>query len=207
MFHLIPRELVFFDLLTAAMQNALQAARELRDMVEDYHVPSPQLQRIRDLEHEGDRITHELLDRLDRTFVVPLDREDLHALADGIDDIVDSLNMVAEHFILYRIANTTKEAVSLTRILVRCCEELAAVMPLLQTRGNSAEIDRHCIEINRLENMADKLAQDALTELFRAPDDLLAVIKWKEFYEALENAIDQTENVADLLKGVVLKAL
>lgn len=204
---LIPREESFFNLLEAAAKNVLLAARDLRNLFEDYRNVPVRVQEIRDKEHEGDRITHELLDKVDRTFVTPLEREDIHHLARGLDDICDAIEMVADHMVLYRIDKPTLESVSLVRILVRCCEELDVAMPLLRTRAHIREAHGHCVEIDRLENMGDRVARDALMKLFEDPKDVMEVLKWKEFYDALEEAIDHTENVADLLRGIVLKSV
>lgn len=204
---LIPREEAFFTLLEAAAKNVLLAARDLRNLFEDYRNVAGRVQEIRDKEHEGDRITHELLDKVDRTFVTPLEREDIVQLARGLDDIADGIEMVADHMVLYKIEKPTQESVALVRILVRCCEELDGAMPLLRTKKHIREAHGHCVEIDRLENMGDKVARDALMKLFEDPKDVMEVLKWKEFYEALENAIDHTENVADLLRGIVLKSV
>lgn len=207
MMSIIPREEAFFTLLEAAAKNALLTARDLRNLFEDYRNVPARVQDIRDKEHEGDRITHDLLGKLDRTFVTPLDRDDIHLLARGLDDIVDGIEMVADHMVLYRIDKPTQESVSLARILVRCCEEIDVAMPLLRVRAHIREAHSHCVEIDRLENLGDKVARDALMKLFENPTDVLEVIKWKEFYDALEEAIDHTENVANLLRGIVLKSV
>ena len=207
MFSLIPREMAFFDSLEAGARNALTAARKLRDMCENFKDAEAQFQVIRELEHEGDRITHDFLDRLDRTFVVPLDREDLYALARGIDDIVDQIDLVADHMVLYGIDAPTKLASAMVRVLVRCCEELDVSMPLLRSKRRIREVNGHCIEIDRLENLGDELNRESLMALFDNPTDAITVLKWKEFYSVLEDAIDATDAVADLLRGIVIKAI
>ncbi len=207
MFSLIPRDLTFFTMLEAAAKNALLASRLLRNLLENFRDLPERAKQIRDLEHEGDRLTHELLDKLDRTFVTPIDREDIYALTRGIDDIVDAIYYVTDHMVVYKIQQPTREAISLVRVLVRCCEELDSAMVLLRSGSRIREVQRHCIEIDRLENMGDHLVRQALWDLFEDPKDALEVLKWKEFYDVLEHSIDYTENVADLLRGVVLKAI
>lgn len=205
--NLIPREEAFFTLLEAAARNVLLAARDLRNLFENYRDVPARVQEIRDKEHEGDRLTHELLDMVDRTFVTPLEREDIHLLARGLDDICDATLLVADRMLLYRIEEPTRESISLVRILVRCCEEIDVAMPLLRSKRQIREAHSHCVEIDRLEDMGDRVARDALMKLFEDPGDVMEVLKWKEFYDALEEAIDHTENVADLLRGVVLKSI
>jgi predicted phosphate transport protein (TIGR00153 family) len=207
MLNLIPRDEAFFAMLDASAKNALLAARQLRNLFEDFRDAPARVKEIRELEHEGDKITHKLLDKLDRTFIVPIDREDLYALSRGLDDVVDAIYLVADQLLLYRIDRPTSEAISLARILVRCCEQVDSAMPLLATKSRIREVQRHCSEIDRLENLADRLQRDALMKLFDDPQDVMEVIKWKEFYQVLETAIDNTENVADLLRGIVLKAV
>lgn len=206
---LIPREETFFDLLEASAKNVLDTARLLRDMVEDYRELPSRFQKIRDTEHAGDAITHQLMDKLNRTFVTPIDREDIHALAFDLDDIVDSIELAADRFLLYKIEKPSAMTLSLVRILVRCCEEINTAMPLLRNPKRMKEILDHCIEINRLENEGDQLSRAALEKLFdkpvTEPHEVLDIIKWREVYDVLEEAIDFTEDVADRLHGVVIK--
>jgi predicted phosphate transport protein (TIGR00153 family) len=205
MFRLLPREESFFDLLEAAAVNALATARLFRDMVEDYRNLPERVQKITDAEHAGDRIIHQIMDKLNKTFVTPIDREDIHALATEIDDIVDAIEVAADRMILYRIKEPTPITISLVRVLVRCCEEVATAIPLLRSPKQMKAILSHGIEINRLENEADSLSRAALEALFADPKDALEVLKWKEVYSTLEEAIDMTENVADVLHGIVIK--
>ena len=206
---LLPREDSFFDLLEASARNVLDTARLLRDMAEDFRNLPERFQKIRDTEHAGDRITHQIMDKHNRTFVTPIDREDIHSLAFALDDIVDSIELVADRFILYKIPRPTGHAISLVRILVRSCEEIQVAMGLLRDRKRMKEILDHTIEINRLENEGDQLSRAALETLFDGPcettREMLDLIKWKEVYSVLEEAIDFTEDVADQLHGVVIK--
>ena len=205
MFKLIPREESFFDLLSASAKNALASARLLRDLVEDYRDVPGRLQKLTDAEHAGDHVTHQILEKLNKTFVTPLDREDIHALTIDLDDIVDSIELVADRLLLYQIERPTELMISMVRLLERCCEQIDQAVPLLRHSKRLREILPHSIEINRLENEADKLNRAALSSLFENPQDVLYVIKWKEVYDTLEQAIDTTENVADLLHGIVIK--
>jgi predicted phosphate transport protein (TIGR00153 family) len=205
MFRLIPREESFFDLFETSAANVLAAGRLLRDLVEDYRDVPGRLQKLTDSEHAGDRVTHDILEKLDKTFVTPLDREDIHALAIELDNIVDAIELVADRLLLYRIERPTELLISLVRLLERCCEQIAQAVPLLRHPKRLKDIVPHTIEINRLENEADKLHRIALSSLFDESTDALTVVKWKEVYDTLEWAIDSTEDVADQLHGIVLK--
>lgn len=205
MLRLIPREDSFFDLLEASSKNVLSGARLLRDLVEDYRDVPGRLQKLTDAEHAGDHVTHQILEKLNRTFVTPLDREDIHALAIDLDNIVDSIELVADRLLLYQIEKPTPLMISMVRLLERCCEQIDQAIPLLRYNKRLKDILPHSIEINRLENEADKLNRTALASLFDQPNDVLYVIKWKEVYDTLEEAIDMTEDVADQLHGIVIK--
>ncbi|MBU6429199.1 MAG: DUF47 family protein [Cyanobacteria bacterium REEB65] len=207
MFSLIPRETAFFELLDSAAHNALKAARVLRDLLEDPASMQTCFEAIREREHEGDGLAHDFLDLLDRTFVVPLEREDLYALIRAIDDVVDTIDLVADNATLYKISEPTPYAVSMGRLLVRACEAIDGAIPLLRSRRRFHEIDSFCIEINRLENLADAVVREGLMKLFEAPTDAAAVFKGKEFYQVLETAMDHTENVADCLRGIAIKGI
>ncbi|MBM3274892.1 MAG: DUF47 domain-containing protein [Candidatus Sericytochromatia bacterium] len=204
MINFAPRKEPFFDLLADAASNALDTARALRDLVEDYREIETKFERIRQMEHEGDRIAHEIFERLNKTFVTPIDREDIHALTIDIDDIVDGIEEVADHLLIYRIKEPTAMVIGMVRILVRCCEEIAAAVPLLHGK-RAAEIAERVVEINRLENEGDQLYRAALEKLFEAPENLLDVIRWKEVYEVVEKAIDSAEDIADCLHGIQIK--
>lgn len=205
MFKLIPKEESFFDLFDASAKVALTSSRLLRDLVEDYRDVEERVKKIREAEHQGDKVTHEIMEKLNRTFVTPLDREDIHSLAYCLDDINDSIELAADRMILYKIEQPTPITLSLIRVLVRCCEEINAAIPLLRSPKRFPEILDHGIEINRLENEGDALSRAALQKLFDNPENAIDVIRWKEVYEAIESAIDFTEDVADRLHGMVIK--
>lgn len=205
MLKIVPREETFFDLFEASAKVVLTASRLLRDLVENYQEVEPKIRQIRETEHQGDLVTHEIMRRLNLTFVTPLDREDIHALASRLDDISDSIELAADRMLLYKIEKPTSLTLSMVRVLVRCCEEINAAMPLLRDRKRFGEILEHGIEINRLENEGNALSRAALTTLFEHPENVLDLIRWKEVYETLEKAINLTEDVADQLHGVVIK--
>ena len=203
-FSIMPREPKFFDLFEKSVANVAKAAKELADFLEDYTNVPLKVARITELEHEGDAITHQIMEQLHRTFVTPLDREDIALLTERLDDVMDFIEDAANAMLLYRIEQPTTRAREMAAILVTMTSELVVAVPLLRNRSKMKEILEHCVEINRLENEADAILRHALAELF---DDtpIADVIKWREIYEHLETAVDRGEDVANVLEGVVLK--
>jgi predicted phosphate transport protein (TIGR00153 family) len=203
-FTLIPREPKFFDLFEKGADNVATAATELHIMFHDFTNVAQKAGRLTELEHKGDYITHQIMEQLHRTFVTPLDREDIGLLTQGLDDVMDFMEDAAVAMLLYRIKQPTKRARQLADILVDVTDELVKAIPHLRKRSEMSQILQHCVEINRLENEADSIVRFALAELF---DDipLEDVIKWREIYDHLENAVDKAEDVANVLEGVVLK--
>ena len=203
-FSIMPREPKFFDLFEKSVANVAKAAKELADFLEDYTNVPLKVARITELEHEGDAITHQIMEQLHRTFVTPLDREDIALLTERLDDVMDFIEDAANAMLLYRIEQPTTRAREMAAILVTMTSELVVAVPLLRNRSKMKEILEHCVEINRLENEADAIIRHALAELFN-DTPIADVIKWREIYEHLETAADKGEDVANVLEGVVLK--
>ncbi|MBI3998842.1 MAG: DUF47 domain-containing protein [Armatimonadetes bacterium] len=199
---LLPREEIFFDLFNQAADNILAAARLLRDLMDDYRDVERRAGAIKALEDRGDEITHEIIDRLNRTFVVPLDREDIFALAKQLDDVVDWIEASSARMAVYRIPHSTPEARELAHIIVSECE---AIVEAVRNLRRLDRIDAAVHEINRLENLADHVQRDAIAGLFADEGNPIEVIKWKEVYETLEEATDQGEHVAHVLQGIHAK--
>jgi uncharacterized protein len=198
-----PRDRVYFDLFEEAGRNIFTAADLLDRLLADYPDNAHLARDILNCEHEGDRITHDIIDRLNHTFVTPIDREDILALASAMDDIVDYTEEVADYLGLYRIEAPMDQAISLARVLSQACKEIGKAIPLL--RGFKPEISEHTVEVNRLENEGDRITREAVASLFDARIDPMVVIRWKDIFERLEAAIDSTEHVADILYGIVIK--
>jgi predicted phosphate transport protein (TIGR00153 family) len=203
-FSIMPREPKFFDLFEKSVANVAKAAKELADFLEDYTNVPLKVARITELEHAGDAITHQIMEQLHRTFVTPLDREDIALLTERLDDVMDFIEDAANAMLLYRIEQPTTRAREMAAILVTMTSELVVAVPLLRNRSKMKEILEHCVEINRLENEADAIIRHALAELFN-DTPIADVIKWREIYEHLETAADKGEDVANVLEGVVLK--
>ena len=199
---LIPREERFFDLFAEDAANVLAAARLLEAMLRTYDAPQQRADEIRTAEHRGDEISHDIGHRLERTFVTPFDREDIHGLISALDDVLDLIEEVADTFILYRIDAPTAVAVQQAAIVVRQCEQLHEA--LLHLRGFKG-LEPYWIEVHRLENEGDQLARNAIAALFAGGAEPLEVIRWKEIYSLLEQTIDKCEDVANIIERITIK--
>jgi predicted phosphate transport protein (TIGR00153 family) len=199
---LVPRDRVFFDLFNEAGQNTLRAAKMLQEMLHKWPDESGLAREILLAEQEGDRITHNIVQRLNTTFVTPLDREDIYGLATQLDDIVDFIEEAADFMGLYKIEAPMQQAQEMADVLVKSCEQLAAALSDL--RGFK-DLEHYWIEIHRLENDGDRLVRDAVASLFAGGTDPMAVIRWKDIFDVIEDAIDATETAAHVLEGIVVK--
>lgn len=202
MFRLLPREETFFDLFTQAAGNTVAAARLLLDLLEDYTDVERKAEALKALEDKGDDLTHTIIDRLNRTFITPLDREDIFALAKQMDDVLDWIEASSARMVVYKITHSSPEAQELGRIILAECQAIAEAVRDLR---HLDRIGGPVREINRLENLADHLQRDAIAKLFVKDSDPIEVIKWKEIYETLEEATDQGEHVAHVLEGIHTK--
>jgi predicted phosphate transport protein (TIGR00153 family) len=203
MFGLIPREEAFFELFKKAAHNMIEGSRLLKEMMEDFRSPVEQAKRIKDVEHIGDGITHDIVRRLNQTFITPIDREDIHDLASALDDILDLTEAVADRLVLYKVTKPTEMAVKLADILHQA--SLAVGRGVDRLGLPHPDIKECSVEINSLENEADRVSRDAISALFERQADPLIVIKWKEIYENLEDGADRCEDVANILERIALK--
>jgi predicted phosphate transport protein (TIGR00153 family) len=199
---LVPRDTVFFDLFNQAGQNTLRAAGLLQEMLDNWPDEGGLAREILLAEQEGDRITHELVQRLNSTFVTPLDSEDIYGLATKLDDIVDYIEETADFMVLYQIEAPMEQAIKMADVLVKSCEQLATALEKLR---DFKDLDRYWIEIHRLENDGDRLYRDAVASLFANGIDPMVVIRWKDLFGVLERAVDATETAAHILEGIVIK--
>jgi predicted phosphate transport protein (TIGR00153 family) len=197
-----PREREFFDLFEEAGRNIAESGDILERILERWPDHGELAREIVVREQEGDRITHDIIQRLNQTFVTPIEREDILDLASALDDIVDYIEEVADYLALYRIEAPMDQAQELARILHHACRELNNAIPRLRTFG---DIRHFTVEINRLENDGDRTVRAALASLFETGIDPMMVIRWKDIYERLEEAIDATERAANILEGVMIK--
>jgi predicted phosphate transport protein (TIGR00153 family) len=197
-----PRDHEFFDLFEEAGGNILRAAGLLEEMLLDYPEKNEIARDILICEQEGDRITHDIIRRLNQTFVTPIDREDIYALASALDDIVDFTEEVADYLGLYRIEAPFEQSQRMARVLHQAARQIDQALPRL--RGFQ-DISHFTVEINRLENDGDRIVREAMAALFDDGIDPMVVIRWKDIYERLENAIDATERAANILEGITIK--
>lgn len=203
----IPRDTNFFDLFERTTATIVEGARYLEKLVQNPIGLDVRLARLKELEHEADVTTHETFDRLNKTFLTPFDREDLHALASQLDDILDWLEETGQRFYLYKVTETKPEAVSLAHLATCATEELeVAIKKLRDHHKNGDEIRRRLVEINRLENEGDTIYRQALSHLFEENGmSTLQVLKWKEIFDSLETSLDTCEHVAHVIEAVLVK--
>jgi predicted phosphate transport protein (TIGR00153 family) len=204
---LLPRDEQFFELFIQVAQRGVDAARQLGELLaSDGDRRAYLIESISRLELEADQLTHDVTVRLDRSFITPLDREDIHELTSRLDDVLDYVDAVAKRLVTFRISVPTHHAIELGRIIARGAEETAVGIALLRDLSKSEAIIRQCAKINQLENDADQVMRDALNDLFNgAAKDPLEVIKWMDIYEHLELATDKCEDVANIIESVLVK--
>jgi hypothetical protein len=202
-----PREMVFFDLLESATANAYQAAqlfdREIRSG--DPERFAELRRQMKDLEHIGDDFTHEIIDRLNHTFVTPIEREDILHLAHAIDDVVDRIHSICERLILYRISHVMPAVTEMSSIIVEGSGELVHLIKSLRNMSNQKEIRDRIRRVHTLENKADSIYHAALAQIFEDPKDAVELVKWKELLEKIEDATDKIELVAKVIGSTVMK--
>ena len=204
-FPFIPKEEKFFGLFEQSTRNMVKAAEELQGMLDTCGDVVKSVAEIAELEHHGDTITHQIMAQLHRTFVTPFDREDIALLAHTLDDVTDFIDKTADAILIYRIECPTLRAKELASVIVQASIEIEKVMPKLRHHAELKQVLERCVEINRLENVADRIFRAAMAELFDDDIDIAQVIKWREIYEYMETATDRCEDVANVLEGVALK--
>ena len=206
MFRLVPKEVVFFDLFERAAANANACAKELRQALDRLDDVAERGKRIKDLEHVGDQLTHETIERLNTTFITPIDREDIHELICRLDDIVDLIDTAMNRIVLYKIKVATDDSRALSECLVHATGILVEMMPAMRNLKNTDWIRQKCRDVHTQENEGDRIEQHALANLFdNHGDDPMYVMKWKNIIEELEGATDRCEDVANIVEGIVLK--
>jgi len=203
MFNLIPREVRFFDLFDRQSEHIIKAAAVLHEMVHHFADARAKAHAIKEIEHQGDQITHEIVKRLNTTFITPLDREDIHALATRLDDVLDFIEAVAERLVVYRIKEPTSASRAMAEVIVKMTHSMDRAIKCLRTMDPG--FHEHAVEVNRLENVADALLRDSLAALFEEQGDPIEVIKWKEIYETMETVTDRCEDVANVIESIILK--
>jgi uncharacterized protein len=199
---LVPREESFFDLFENLSQKVQNGAEELLDLLKNYTDLDRKTSRVLDIEHEADEITHEVMRRLNTTFITPFDREDIHRLASSLDDVLDHVEAAAEYLRLHKIERPLDQMVALTETLAQAARTTAEAMPGLRKMKG---LESYWVEINRLENEGDRLYRRTIAELFSGEFKAMDVLKFKEIIEQIEAGIDRLEDVANIIEGIVLK--
>jgi uncharacterized protein len=201
---LLPREEEFFNLFVEVANRNKEAAHHLREL---FAAPperrTPLVVAIKRLEHEADMVTHEVVNRLDRTFITPLDREDIHQLASDLDDVMDAIDGTARRSQIFRLGAAPQGVTQLTEVIERMVGVLAEGVSRLQKKGD--EVLRYCVEAKKLEEEGDAIYHEALGRMFEVERDPLEIIKWKEIYDNLEMTLDQSDDVANVLESITLK--
>ncbi len=204
-FSLLPKEGKFFKLFEESAQNAVEVAQRLKELVYNWENVEDKVAGIADLEHKGDNITHQIAEELHRTFVTPFDREDITALASALDDVTDFIHSAADFMVLYRVEQPTSRAKELADVIVEITAETQKAVGQLKKHIDQRQMLKHCVEVNRMENVADRLYRSALAELFSNTTEVPLLIKWREIYEHMETVTDRCEDVANVVEGVALK--
>jgi predicted phosphate transport protein (TIGR00153 family) len=201
-FKFIPKEEKFFDMFISMAQNAHESSKLLTLMMEQPDKIRDTAESIKALEHKGDRMTHDLIVKLNKTFIVPIDREDIYGLSSKLDDVTDLIESIARRLVLFKVTEVSEAALELARVLQR---STAAIVVAVSELQNGMKVMDPCIEINRLEDEADHIYHLALAKLFESEKDPIALIKWKELYEKLEASLDRCEDVANVIEGIIVK--
>jgi len=204
MVRLLPKEEKFYDLFNQAAQNINEGARLLNEMLKTFQNLEEYARKIKHLEDEGDRITHDIIRRLNQTFVTPFDREDIYSLTETLDDVLDFIEAAANWIVTLKIPQPPHEALQISEIIYASTQEIEKGISNLHNLQN---VCKHCVEINRLENDADTLLRQGLASLFENDSDPIRIIKLKDFLEDLESATDRCEDVADVLEAIAVKNL
>src|SRR3982751_3216983 len=205
MFNLLPKDTVFFDLFENISKRVMASAVHLKKLAQDFPKVDAAIQQIRQEEHQADDLAHTALDRLDRTFITPFDREDIHTLVNELDNVIDMVDALAKRFTLYNVKVMEPTFVKQCEVLVRATATLSEAVHRLRKSRKLSELSEKLIEIHRLESEGDDIHHAAISKLYSGAVEPLEVMKWKEFYDYIENAIDGCEDVGNTLERIVLK--
>jgi uncharacterized protein len=201
-FSLFPQSDDFFVLFRKQGALVREGCRQLHEMVTRFDDLDSRARKLKEVEHQGDLVTHEIFERLNRTFITPLEREDIHALASGLDDVLDSVEAIGSRIVMFHVKTMTPQTVELARILVDCGEQIERALEHLK---DFRYLMSFTIELKRLENEADLISREVVADLFSGKHEFLDVLRWKEIYGRLENAADQCEDVANTIESIVIK--
>jgi hypothetical protein len=202
---LIPKEEKFYDLFEELINKIEEGGKLFLDMVEKYEYPLPKITKLKELEHEADVITHRTYEKMHKSFLTPLDREDIYALVNKMDSILDMIEASAARMNLYKVKKPTKVIIDQAKILNKAISKVKLIVYAMRDMKNSKMIIDACVEINTLENEGDIVLRTAMVDLFENEKDAIELIKWKEIFERIEEALDVCEDVSNIIEGIVLK--
>jgi uncharacterized protein len=204
-FSLMPQEFEFFDLLEKEASSAIAAVKCFKDAITNKKIDQSVLDNIHEIEHLGDQITHDIIDKLNRTFITPFDREDIHSLAHELDSVVDISHSIINRIVLYKIVEIKDDLVNFSELIEKSTLEVAKAIRGLREIKKQPTITQACIEIHRIENLGDQLRDSAISSLFTMCKDPVDVIKWKDIFEDAEHVLDKCEDVANIIQGLMVK--
>lgn len=205
MFRITPREKIFFDFFIETADKACLAAKKLDELVDNYTDVNSKVQAIKEVEHDCDKCVHNIFSQLNKSFITPIDREDIYEIAKVLDNITDFIESTAQDFTMFNVTSMTDEAKKFTSLIVNCTEELKCVMTELKDLKVSKILLEKIIEVNRIENEGDELYRASMAKLFSNGMDTKDILKWSVIYDSFENSLDACEDVANIVEGVVMK--
>lgn len=204
-FNLIPKEFNFFDLFEKQVSYAVEAAVVFKELAAKGKIEEKDIEKVRLIEHQGDEVAHTIIDQLNKTFITPFDREDIHALAKELDDVIDMINTIVSRMMVYKITSVNKNLTDFAATIEESVRAVACMVKAMHNMKNFKAISESCVEINRLENVGDTMRDKVLAELFETEKDPIAVIKWKEIYQDSETVLDICEDVAHVVSSIMVK--
>ncbi|MFH0856029.1 MAG: DUF47 family protein [Candidatus Omnitrophota bacterium] len=204
-FNLIPKEFNFFDLFEKQVSYAVEAAAAFKELTSRGKIDEQGIERIRAIEHQGDEVAHAIIDQLNKTFITPFDREDIHALAKELDDVIDMINTIVNRLMVYKVTSVNKNLLAFASAIEESVLAVDCMVKAMRNMKNSKAISESCVEINRLENVGDTMRDKVLAELFETEKDPIEVIKWKEIYQDSETVLDICEDVAHVVSSIMVK--
>lgn len=205
LFKLLPRDFNFFDLFEKQVGYGVDAARFFKELVSQGNFDEASLEKMQEIEHQGDDAAHTIIEQLNKTFITPFDREDIHALVKELDDIIDMINTIISRLRIYKITGVNKHLIEFAAVIEESVQAVARAVKGMRNMKNSKTVMEACVEVNRLENVGDSMRDNVLAELFETEKDPIVVIKWKEIYQDSETVLDICEDVAHVVESILVK--
>ncbi len=205
LFNFFPKDVNFFDLFEKQVEHAVSAAKHFKEVVSKGKINQESLEKMQSIEHQGDDVAHDIMNQLDKSFITPFDREDIHALVKELDDVIDMINTIMSRLVVYRVTGIDKNLVEFSNVIEDSVLALACAVKGMRNKKNSKSVSESCVEVNRLENIGDTMRDAMLGKLFETEKDPIAIIKWKEIYQDAETVLDICEDVAHVVRSILVK--